>query len=171
MEALDLQSDPMEPTTAAKLGFQVVDPREPGTMIWHGHQLIDGQFVTSSETLTASRGMGQNASLGQLLTVAPPTVYFLDGHTVFGSVTYLPVSTENVLPDSIEYRTWDWSDADITHEVWRAGRSDSIDEHIEATLTSETAAPGTSRWVLRHDGSGEIADYLVIEMRPSCTWP
>jgi superfamily II DNA or RNA helicase len=167
LENLDLQVDPTESTTASTLWLQIVDSRDPETLIWRGHQTIDGQFLTTSEALYASRGVGQQTGLGDLLTIAPPTVYFLDGHTVFGGVTYLPVTTENVMPDSIEYRTWDWSDVDITHEIRRAGSSDSIDERIEATLTSEIAAPGTSRWVLRNDGSGEIADYLVIEMPPS----
>lgn len=167
LENLELQFDPSQPTTSTELWLQIVDPRDPGPVLWRGYQTVQGQFVTRIETVTATRGMGQNAGFGELMSVAPPTVYFLDGHTIFGSVTYLPAITENTLPESINYLAWDWSGVDITREVPRAGRSDSIHERVEEILVSKAAPAGASRWVLRNDGGGEIADHVVIEMPPN----
>jgi hypothetical protein len=167
LESAELQLDPSRAITASELWLQIVDPREPSSVLWSGYQTIQGQFVTSVEIVTATRGMGQHAGLGELMTLSPPTIYFLDGQAVYGSVTYLPVTTDNSLPDSISYLAWDWSGIDITREVTRVDATDAIHDRVESILTSRTVHSGTSRWVMRNDGGGEIADHLVIEMPPS----
>ena len=167
IENLDLRLDPSRPATASQIFFEVVDPRQPSPSIWRGSQDIQGRFATTSEFSPATRGAGQRAGLGELMAVSPPTVYFLDGHGVYGGVTYLPISTENWLPNAIQYTSWDWTGTSITRETARAGRSDSIHERVESELVAAVPPAGTARWVLRNDGGGELADHVVLEMPTS----
>ena len=167
LESLELRQDSSRPPSPNQISLEIVDPRHPSDIVWSGQQDVQGRFQTRVSSSPVNRGLGQITEFDALMTVSPPTIYFLDGHAVFGGVTYLPVSTDHTLPDSIEYDPWTWSGTDTTRETPRPGRADSIHERVEDVLTSTTSQPGTDRWVMRNDGSGEIADHVVIEMPPS----
>jgi len=167
IENLDLQFDHVRPPTTSEIYFEVIDPRNPSPVVWAGYQDVQGKFTTTSESSKVTRGAGLHASLGELMALSPPTIYFLDGHSIYGGVTYLPVTTENWLPEATEYTPWDWSGTLTTRETARAGQTNSIHDRVEAELVATVAPSGTSRWVMRNDGSGELADHVVIEMPPS----
>lgn len=170
IENLDLELDPRRPATTTAVFYQLIDPRAPSPVIWSGCQDVQGQFTTTEESAGITRGAGQRAGIAELMETSPPTVYYLDGHAIYGGVTYLPVTTENWLPDVIQYTPWDWTGTEITRETARPGRVDSIHDRVENELTSTVPHSGTARWVMRNDGGGELADHVVVEM-PSSRHP
>jgi superfamily II DNA or RNA helicase len=147
---------------ATELRLQITHPEDPGTSLWAGTMDITGRVRSDSGSSRLNRGAGQLYSIDELFLQMPPTVYFLNGDTIFGAMTYPPVSTSNRLPP-IDYNPIDWSGVDITTEAKKHGRSDTIHDHVENMLMSTLAASGTDRWVLCNDGKGEIADHIVIE--------
>jgi len=163
LESLDLSPDPSTPATASAIFLILSDPLEPADTIWAGYQDVQGRFTTTSSVLEFARGAGHSASIAELMTLSPPTVYYLSGYVLYGGVTYMPVATETWLPDLI-YTRWAWAGTDIGVESIRAGRSDTIHDRVEHELGSIAAPTGGQRWVLRNDGGGEIADHVVIEM-------
>jgi superfamily II DNA or RNA helicase len=132
--------------------------------VWEGLLEVDGG-VTPEKELTVRRGYGEFRPLSELLEMHPPTVYFLDGTTTIGAVKYSR-SGPAVL-DLDQVLQVHWSETDITAEtvakaLERGHGQRSIHERLEEYLANEPKR-GASRWILKNDGSGEIADYLVVE--------
>jgi hypothetical protein len=132
--------------------------------VWEGFLEVDGG-VTPGKELTVRRGYGEFRPLSELLEMHPPTVYFLDGTTTIGAVKYSRPGPAVLDLDQVLQVHWD--ETDITAEtvakaLERGHGQRSIHERLEEYLASEPKR-GTSRWILKNDGSGEIADYLVVE--------
>jgi hypothetical protein len=163
IETLELEIDHGRSATVERVFLQVIDPRD-GTVIWEGSQDVLGQFATTAATASARRMSGIESGVGELLALNPPTIYFLDGSTVAGPVTYLPSSVETWLPEAVNFQFWDWTGVDIRREKKQAGRSDSIHDAVEAHLLAVLPPTNGKRWVLFNDGGGEIADHLVVEI-------
>jgi len=133
--------------------------------VWEAEIEVDGT-ITASRELTVRRGHSDAIALSELLEAQPPTIYFLNGTTTIGAVRYdrrtaLPAFNPAMLTAA------DWSGTDITAETvataLRRGTGDrSVHEHLEGLLRIQPRT-GLHRWILKNDGSGEIADYLVVE--------
>ena len=138
--------------------------RNRDSCIWKAEIDTAGQIYASSD-LVVRRGYGEDASLAEILETHPPTIYFLDGTTTIGPVRY----DSRTLTSAFDTRLLtaiDWSDVDITAETpataveHRAGRS--VHERLAEYLAS-CPRRGVTRWIMNNDGSGEIADYIVVE--------
>jgi hypothetical protein len=162
LDSVDVEGVPGS-LTRTELGIRVVDPREPDVTIWHGSQDVSGRFRTLGGDATLSRGSGQFSAIDELFLLLPPTVYLLNGETVLGAMTFPPVRTANTLP-ALDFDSFDWTGTDITKETKAPGRSNTVHDRVESLLTGIVPDPSTKRWVLCNDGSGEIADHIVIEL-------
>lgn len=145
----------------------VLNDREKQTQgcVWQATLDTDGR-VRATVDVEVRRGYGRRLDLSALLEDWPPTVYFLDGTTTIGSVRYDSRHGRAEFDlDRLEVHAW--GDVDITAETRRTatrrghGRP-SIHEELERYLRGRPRA-GARRWIVGNDGSGEIADYLVIE--------
>lgn len=133
--------------------------------VWEAEIEIDGT-ITAARELSVRRGHSEPLALSELLEAQPPTIYFLDGTTTIGAVRYdrrtaLPPFNPAIL--TVE----NWHGADITAEtvataMGRAAGLRSIHEQLEGLLRDRPRS-GIRRWLLKNDGAGEIADYIVIE--------
>jgi hypothetical protein len=133
--------------------------------VWAAEIETDGT-ISASRDLGVRRGHSEPLPLSEVLEARPPTIYFLDGTTTIGAVRYdrrtapPPFNPAMLTPE-------DWTGVDITAETvataTKRGRGEkSIHEHLEGLLVNRPRR-GEGRWILKNDGSGEIADYLVIE--------
>jgi superfamily II DNA or RNA helicase len=155
------------PTGEALSLIGVYQDRIAGTerCVWEAEVEVDGA-ITASRELSVRRGHGEAIALSDLLEAQPPTIYFLDGTTTIGAVRYdrrtaLPTFNPEMLTVA------DWDGSDITAETVATALSrgmgeKSIHEHLEGLLRDRPRT-GVRRWLLKNDGSGEIADYLVVE--------
>lgn len=144
-----------------RLPFQLRLVHDPDLIVWEGAQESNGTFTGTS--LDIVRGKGQKLPIASALAIYPPTLYLLDGHTVVGSMLYLPVTTQDTIPD-LAYRRWDWTGVDISKETGGPYQNGvSIHSRVEEILAAQAARSGHRRWVLLNDGHGEIADHVVIE--------
>jgi len=132
--------------------------------VWDAHIDTDGH-VTAARDLQVRRGYGEPGSFAALLEEHPPTIYFLDGTTVIGHLRYDSRALTSAF-DTRKLEDIDWSGVDITAETVKvAARKNSgrsVHERLAEYLRSRPRA-GSARWIMCNDGSGEIADYIVIE--------
>lgn len=133
-------------------------------LLWSGDARLDGSFVGG--VLPVRHGHVGATILTDLFAEFPPTIYFLDGTTVVGRVVYgLDRRAPTVDPDRLVPH--DWSGVDITAEtealaLTRGAGKRSVHEGLVEWLASRPRR-GTHRWLILNDGSGEIADVLVVE--------
>lgn len=136
-----------------------------GSRFWFGRIDKTGR-VYSDDDVKATRGYSATSSLAELLSERPPTIFFADGSTVRGIELFAaPVYPDTVPRDLLV--ELDWNGVDIQAET-RAGAqsrgsSASVHERVEDYLI-QRAKRGRRRWVLLNDGTGEIADHVVIEL-------
>lgn len=153
---------------------------EPGGVLQLALVGFDGEEDVGELRLTPDGGLVETAglmvrcghverALADLLIDYPPTVFFLDGTTVTGSTVYPPSG----MPRPFEPQrliVHDWPNTKITTEPRdrMADDDDRVSVH-EAFEVWADADPSqwTHRWILCNDGSGEIADHLVIEEESS----
>jgi hypothetical protein len=136
--------------------------------VWHAVIDTDGRIAADPD-LDVRRGFSTQERLSALLEQSAPTIYFLDGTTTIGSILY--DSRTPTAFDLGRLRETTWDNVDITAEtrrttVARNQGKRSIHEQLEEYLLGQPRV-GNNRWILCNDGSGEIADYLVIEELPS----
>ncbi|MBA4179666.1 MAG: helicase [Anaerolinea sp.] len=147
----------------------VRNDRNHGTQhaLWHGCVDTAGQTHSLSAEIEIRRGYSEPRNLSKLLTEFPPTLYFADGTTTSGPVVYRNRRLGFMFPpDGLV--VIDWTGVDVTAETraTAAGKGhglQSIHERLESHLRNVPRA-GKHRWIICNDGSGEIADYLVIEV-------
>ena len=136
-------------------------------IIWEGQLQPTGNLI-GNFSLEVRHGYASSIDFADLLLNNPPTIFFLDGTTIIGRLLYENTHSGPEFPkDSIKISDWIASGVDITAEtrVTAAKRNPpaiSIHEHLESFLRDRPKI-GTNRWILQNDGSGEIADYIVIE--------
>jgi superfamily II DNA or RNA helicase len=164
-------SDVTGPSTDSRIRMVVVgvdDQSGDPQLVWSGETDLDGA-VTGDQPVTARRGLGTEMTLAELLTLHPPSLYFLDGTTVVGPVIY---DRRSLQPFDIRaLRVDDWTRIDITAETRRTAvarnRGErSVHQRVEEVLLAQPRI-GAHRWILLNDGSGEFADHIVIEELPS----
>ncbi len=133
--------------------------------VWQAEIETDGT-IRATRDLSVRRGHSEPLALSELLEAQPPTIYFLDGTTTIGAVRYdrwtaLPPFNPAML--TVE----NWDGTDITAETVATAMNHgaglrSIHEQLEGLLRGRPRS-GVRRWLLKNDGAGEIADYVVIE--------
>lgn len=145
----------------------VFNNREDNTelCVWEAESDPQGN-ITAHQELTVRRGYGTSLPLTDILENHPPTVYFLDGTTTIGPRRYDSRATATTLDLGL-LRHDAWPNVDITAETQRTaeerpGNVDSIHKRLSEYLLG-LGRLGSHRWILYNHGSGEIADYLVIE--------
>jgi hypothetical protein len=162
---LDLQHD-LAVVSGQQLTFAAVRP-DTGATVWSGYLDTQGNVVDADSPTSVRRGHQPPRLLSDLLSTMPPTVYFLNGQIVSGATLYQPPGVQRDL------RRWtptflDWSATNIEKETDRsakaAGKGDSIHQTLRTHLTTRTTT-ARRRWVIENDGSGEIADLIVLELR------
>lgn len=162
-ESLYVEEDDAMPRSATDLPLRVCE-RGSRAVVWRGVQRLDGSILEQPGTAVVVRASGQSATFAELFMENPPSIYFLDGSVVHGSVTYsAPTASDSLPPIDIDTQ-WDWSSTNVKAETKRKA-TNSIHHLVEAKLLS-TLKAGSSRWVLCDDGAGEVADHIVIEQRP-----
>jgi superfamily II DNA or RNA helicase len=137
--------------------------------VWKATIDTQGRIVADPD-VEVRRGYATSEALSAVLEGQPPTIYFLDGTTTIGALRY-DSRTPAATFDPQRLRTTSWAGVDITAETRRTAeeRSEgkrSIHEYLEGYLRDRPRL-GISRWILCNDGSGEIADYVVVEELPS----
>jgi hypothetical protein len=162
---LDLQHESTD-VSGQQLTFAAVRP-DTGTTVWSGYLDTQGDVVDADSPVPVRRGHQSPRPLVGLLSAMPPTVYFLNGQIVSGATLYQPPGVQRDLS------RWtptflDWSATNIKKETDRsanvAGAGDSIHQTLRTHLTTRTTT-ARRRWVIENDGSGEIADFIVLELR------
>lgn len=164
LEGLELA--PTKPLSSATdlITMKLVDPRNPDVALWCGAQNTAGKIASTGQPITVSRGAGLQEDLADLLSAYPPNVYFLDGQTIHGNLTYKAPQVANALPPITYIDDWDWSGTDIRLESKRSFSGGTI-HHLVETKLARAPQQGVLRWVLCNDGKGEIADHIVIELK------
>jgi superfamily II DNA or RNA helicase len=145
----------------------VFNEREANThrCVWRATIDTHGR-ITADPDLEVRRGYATRELLSAVLDQQPPTIYFLDGTTTIGALRY-DSRTPTAAFDLGRLKTTGWDNVDITAETRRTAEKRgegkrSIHERLEEYLRDGPRL-GTNRWILCNDGSGEIADYVVIE--------
>ena len=165
IDRLDLQHETTD-DSGQQLTFEIVRP-DTGAIVWSGRLDIHGNVVDANSPVHVRRGHQTPRSLAGLLTTMPPTVYFLNGQTVSGATLYQPPLVQRDLT------RWnplflDWSATNIVKETDRSAKAadagDSIHQTLRTYLTTRTTT-ARRRWVIENDGSGELADLIVLELR------
>jgi superfamily II DNA or RNA helicase len=143
-------------------------PAGEENLVWRTEMGLDGRFVVIDE-VDVTRGHGYEP-LSALLERLPPTIYFLDGTTTIGSIRYDSRSVTRAY-DIGQIQTDTWPNVNIRAETrgkaaeLNDGRI-SIHERLESVLRARPRQ-GVKRWILCNDGTGEIADYITIELLAS----
>lgn len=134
-------------------------PLEIPALAWSAALRTNGSFGIESHVIDVDTASG-TISLGDLLLQYPPTVYYRDGSSSRGQ-RFVSAGGRHAAPPvaDIVAASWDWTSTNIEHETPREGRSDSIHHKVESELLSR-AEPA---WLIGDDGSGEIADHILIE--------
>jgi hypothetical protein len=146
-----------------------VDDSDSGLVVWEGSMESSGGWSATSTTIIR-QGYAMTRNFVDLLNAYPPTIFFLDGTTTIGGIVY-DSRYSGISFDATQVQHTNWTNVDFTAETRRtaARRTPpvvSIHEHLEGWLLSRPRI-GISRWIIMNDGSGEIADYIVIETLPS----
>ena len=164
---LDLRYDSVRAGGARLRLTAVRTDIDPETVVWSGELDIFGDAHDTSDPLMVRRGQQASRSFTELLSATPPTLFFANGNTVSGSTLYQPVDY------SRDLSRWepvypDWSRTNITKETDRSAAKAATGESIHETLRRlliSTRGTARRRWVLENDGSGELSDLLVLEIR------
>lgn len=165
LEELEIAPPDDRGATESRVFLRIYDPRDKDRDIWVAEMTVVGKLTTLAGSEELHRGMGNATTFNALFEAHPPLIYFGDGRSTMGPVTFQPPRTESFLPD-VELVPVNWDGIDITRETPRPNRADSIHDWVETTLKDVTPDPGASRWVLHNDGGGEIADHIVIARSP-----
>ncbi|WP_083211241.1 DEAD/DEAH box helicase family protein [Mycolicibacterium porcinum] len=164
---LQLREDPAAARTADSLALAGYTPTDDQNPIWRGWLDRDGSFH-DTKIATARRGFGSEQPLSDLFSHRPPSIYYSDGHTIIGSVLYAPATVHRELP-SVPEVVLDWSNVEVKTETKKKLHDPSklsVGCALEQWLLGR-AKRLQHRWILHNDGSGEIADYLVVEVSTS----
>ncbi|MGU3500926.1 DEAD/DEAH box helicase [Mycobacterium sp. C31M] len=161
---LDLQHE-LGGTQSEHLTFTAVRP-DKGTTVWTGYLDTLGNVLDSDAPLLVRRGHQAPRLLSGLLSMNPPTIYFLNGQIVSGSTLYDPPAVQRDLT------RWtptylDWGATNIEKETDRSAKAAASGESVHQTLRTHLSTRSTTarrRWVIENDGSGEIADLIVLEL-------
>ena len=144
---------------------------QTSSVCWSGVIRPNGAVETRGTEVAIRRGYLEIGTLADFLEHYPPLIYFLNGQAVQGHEVFDVTAGASPQYDPRNVLSHDWVGAgvDISAETRATavshGQGISIHEGLERYLLSQ---PQTERWrwILCNDGSGEIADYIVLEYTP-----
>ena len=144
---------------------------QTSSVYWTGTLRPNGTAEARGRDLSVRRGYVEIGTLSEFLGYYPPLIYFLNGQAVQGHEVFdvTAGATPQYDPRSVLAHDWAGAGVNIFAETRVTAISSaqgiSIHEGLEQYLLAQ---PQTERWrwVLCNDGSGEIADYIVIEYTP-----
>lgn len=128
----------------------------------------DGTITPQGRDLEVRRGYLRTSSLTEFLEHYPPLIYFLNGEATQGRELFDVTGGSTPQYDVRSILTHDWAAAgvDIKAETRKKAVENaigiSVHEEVENYLLAQPQSE-QFRWVIFNDGSGEIADYIVIE--------
>ena len=134
---------------------------------WRGALDLGGRVRTLAGTkVQVRRGYAVRGGVDEFLQATPPSIHFLDGRWVEGDVVYNSRARPSTEALSI-LRDEEWGETDITAEtrataLKRDNGMQSVHEAVERMIL-KSPKRGRRRWVMCNDGSGEVADYVVLE--------
>lgn len=137
-------------------------------LIWSGNFLPNGSVVADFH-VPVHRGVTTH-ELGELLDQHPATIHFVGGTTTVGGTRYDSRSSYQSF-NPRDLLSCDWNGVNLRAES-RASAARKMTEDPEAGISIherlerwllDQPEKGERRWILCNDGSGEIADYLVVE--------
>jgi superfamily II DNA or RNA helicase len=141
---------------------------DTSTVRWTGALHPDGTITPLGGDLEVRRGYLRTSFLAEFLQHYPPLIYFLNGEVTQGRELFDVTGGSTPQYDVRSILSHDWAAAgvDIRAET-RAraverGVGISVHEELENYLCAQPRRE-QFRWVICNDGSGEIADYIVIE--------
>lgn len=151
----------------------VMADRQAGTAqaCWLGKLLLGGRVEALTQGVTVKHGYVAEDEIQAFLEHYPPIVYFASGEVVQGHEIFdtREGSHARVDPSSIEAHDWAGAGVDLSAETRKTatakGIGISIHEEVENYLQRQPKQE-KYRWVICNDGTGEIADHLVIEYAP-----
>jgi superfamily II DNA or RNA helicase len=136
---------------------------DTGAIVWSGHFDTHGTVVDAGTPVLVRRGHQTPRPLNDLLSALPPMVYFLNGQIVSGATLYQPPTVQRDLTRWTP-TFFNWSATNIEKETDRSAKTgDSIHKTLRTHLAARTTA-ARRRWVIDNDGSGELADLIVLEL-------
>ena len=106
-------------------------------------------------------------TLEDFLIEYPPHIYLGNGGVLINGELYQPKRLFNALPDACFLKETDWSNCDITVELKAQDKFPevgklAIHDWLKEKLKIET---GEDAIILKDHGTGEIADFIVVEPR------
>lgn len=161
----------LPPHTASDLPVVgVVNDRSAqiSSVCWTSTFKPNGRVEVMASDLMVRRGYYEVGPLSEFLEHYPPLIYFLNGQATQGAELFdiQGGSAPQYDPRSILDHDWIGAGVDISAETRataiRKAAGISIHEELERYLLSQ-ARSERMRWILCNDGTGEIADYIVIE--------
>jgi hypothetical protein len=165
IELIDLQ--PRAGSSTDRFTIEAIDLRTD-TVVWAGYQDTNGEFFDEPSTpgCAVRRGYSTQRDFADLLSSQPPSIYFYDGTTIHGHLKFAPVGHLRTLP-SVDVIHPDWTGVDITSELDSTAREKGVGMSVSAAVVRHIQATPSryaKRWILGNDGSGEIADFIVLEV-------
>ncbi|MDE0603255.1 MAG: DEAD/DEAH box helicase family protein [bacterium] len=126
--------------------------------LWAGQQDLSGRVLTKGKDSDLTYGHMTGGTLGEFLQQFLPTIFFADGASVTGRQLFKPMMAAEIDPQII--RKLKWHKVDICRER-RTGNSatESVQDYCERILLKRGA-----KFVVLDDGSGELADYIAIDI-------
>lgn len=166
LDEVDFEVDEIDPMRGALTLKAVVGHENARRVIWWGRLDVTGTLEPVGADANVRRGCGPAIALSELLTERPPTVFFSNGSTVHGTMIVNSRSRTSALP-ALDYQFPDWSHVDFRAETKKQaetrGKGQSIHEALESYLLAKPRR-ARHRWLIHNDGSGEFADYIVLEV-------
>jgi len=141
---------------------------QTSSLCWEASFAPNGNIAPRGADLTVRRGYGVIGPLAEFLEHYPPLIYFINGQATQGHELFDVQGGSSPQCDPRDIVAYDWEAAgvDIASETRTKAAGGnagiSIHEGLEEYLLAQPKVERW-RWIICNDGSGEIADYLVIE--------
>jgi superfamily II DNA or RNA helicase len=155
IDAVELIAEPVSGKT-----LQLV-ARYEDRVIWIGELDVRGNINGGGPDLEvyASGGTASVGTFAEMLTDNPPTIFYGDASASRGRVL-LRAQTDYPDLDSSVLQEWDRKNVDLSAESKKPRKGQTT---IHDWTTSHLSIDSERQWIIKDDGSGEIADLVVIE--------
>jgi hypothetical protein len=127
--------------------------------IWSGILNLRGEVSSNNEDVLIRFPDGHRETVADTLEEFEPYIYFADGTSTTGTLSFDPPRGHPAPPSEI-FEPWDWEGCDITKETTQpVGGLRNVQDHTVAWALEHFDNP----LVIVDHNSGEIADVVVIE--------
>jgi len=141
------------------------------TVCWTGVLICGGGAEERGTGIRVKHGYSEDFAFTEFLDRYPPMVYFASGEAVQGREIFDVNGGNAGRFDHRDIETINWKargvdiESETRETAARKGLGVSIHEGVEEYLRQQPRR-AEHRWILYNDGSGEIADHIVIEHTP-----